>query len=104
MTRFRKSGRFKLDEPAFRDDDSVIQHQDSTPLVALATAHPANFPDAVEAATGIRPPLPDHLADLFEREERCTALPNELAAVQSFIMARARAPIGSMASKVRGEK
>jgi threonine synthase len=40
------------------------------PLVAVATADPAKFPDAVEAATGIRPPLPDDLADLFDRPER----------------------------------
>jgi len=41
----------------------------AVPMVALATAHPAKFPDAVEAATGIRPALPDRLADLFERPE-----------------------------------
>jgi threonine synthase len=56
-----------------------------TPLVTLATAHPAKFPDAVQQATGIRPPLPQRLADLFERPERCTVLPNELAAVQRHI-------------------
>src|SRR5690606_29964168 len=41
-----------------------------TPVVTLATAHPAKFPDAVERATGVRPALPPHLADLFERPER----------------------------------
>ncbi len=56
-----------------------------TPLVTLATAHPAKFPDAVQQATGIRPPLPQRLADLFERPERCTVLPNDLAAVQRHI-------------------
>ncbi len=45
------------------------------PMVALATAHPAKFPDAVEAATGVRPPLPDRLADLFERPERYDEVP-----------------------------
>ncbi|MBI4967699.1 MAG: threonine synthase [Rhodospirillales bacterium] len=54
-------------------------------LVALATAHPAKFPDAVFAATGIRPALPPRLADLMTRPERVTALPNDLGAVQSFI-------------------
>ncbi|HKY65250.1 MAG TPA: threonine synthase, partial [Acidimicrobiales bacterium] len=39
------------------------------PVVCLATAHPAKFPDAVEQATGVRPALPDHLADLFDRPE-----------------------------------
>ena len=53
--------------------------------VTMATAHPAKFPDAVEKATGVRPPLPAHLADLFEREEQFTRLPNDLAAVQEFV-------------------
>jgi threonine synthase len=55
------------------------------PTVVLATAHPAKFPDAVEAATGIRPPLPDRLADLFERPERVELLANDLTAVESFV-------------------
>jgi len=53
--------------------------------VTLATAHPAKFPDAVEQATGVRPPLPAHLADLFDLPEHVTGLPNELAAVQDFV-------------------
>jgi threonine synthase len=61
------------------------------PIVTLATAHPAKFPDAVERATGVRPALPPHLADLFDRPERCTALPNDLAAVQSFVRRVSRA-------------
>ena len=55
------------------------------PLVSLATAHPAKFPDAVEQATGIRPALPERLANLFEREEKFTELPNDLGAVQDFV-------------------
>jgi threonine synthase len=55
------------------------------PMVALATAHPAKFPDAVEAATGVRPPLPAHLADLLERPETTTTLANDLAEVQAFV-------------------
>jgi len=58
---------------------------DSMPRAVMATAHPAKFPDAVEQATGIRPALPDHLADLFERDEQYTVLPNDLEAVQSFV-------------------
>lgn len=57
------------------------------PIVALATADPAKFPDAVEAATGVRPPLPEHLADLLERDEHVTELPNDLDAVRSFVEA-----------------
>jgi threonine synthase len=57
----------------------------SIPMVCLATAHPAKFPDAVEAATGVRPPLPPALADLMERPECYETLPNDLAEVRSFI-------------------
>ena len=57
----------------------------SSPVVALATAHPAKFPDAVEAATGVRPPLPAHLADLFERDERIEHVPGDLASVQRLV-------------------
>lgn len=60
------------------------------PMVALATAHAAKFPDAVERATGIRPPLPAHLADLLDRPERTTPLPNDLAAVEAFVRSVAR--------------
>ncbi len=60
------------------------------PIVTLATAHPAKFPDAVERATGLRPPLPDHLADLFERPERTHPSPNDLGAVQAFVRSVAR--------------
>ncbi len=58
------------------------------PLVALATAHPAKFPDAVDQATGVRPTLPDRLADLFERDERFDTLANDLDAVEDYIRAR----------------
>ena len=53
--------------------------------VTLATAHPAKFPDAVERATGIRPPLPAHLANLFDLPEHMAVLPNDLAAIQHFV-------------------
>ena len=62
----------------------------SEPMVTLATAHPAKFPDAVEAATGIRPPLPERMADLFERNERITRVPNELDALETLIEERIR--------------
>jgi threonine synthase len=54
-------------------------------VVSLATAHPAKFPDAVEQATGRRPVLPPALADLYQRQERFTVLPNDLAAVKEHI-------------------
>ncbi|HTR18008.1 MAG TPA: threonine synthase [Acetobacteraceae bacterium] len=55
------------------------------PTIAMATAHPAKFPDAMERATGKRPPLPQRLADLYEREERYETVPNDLAAVQAAV-------------------
>jgi threonine synthase len=55
-------------------------------MVTLATAHPAKFPDAVEAATGIRPALPPRMADLFDRPERVTRVPNDLAAIEALIL------------------
>jgi threonine synthase len=63
---------------AYRADDTA-------PIVALATAHAAKFPDAVEAATGVRPSLPARLADLLQREEHCGQLPADLAAVENHI-------------------
>ncbi len=53
--------------------------------VALATAHPAKFPDAVERATGVRPQLPARLADLLDRPERTRAAPNEPAAIAALL-------------------
>jgi threonine synthase len=55
------------------------------PVVTLATAHPAKFPDAVERATGQRPALPARVGDLFEREERCVELPGDYAAVAAYV-------------------
>jgi len=69
----------------------LLRQRPSTPVVSLATAHPAKFPDAVERATGLRPPLPRHLADLMHRQERFTVLPKEQAAVERFIREKARA-------------
>jgi threonine synthase len=60
----------------------------SRPVVTLATAHPAKFPDAVHRATGVYPDLPDELADLFERPERVTHVVNDLGAVEALIADR----------------
>jgi threonine synthase len=60
------------------------------PTITLATAHPAKFPEAVAKATGVEPPLPEHLADLMQRTERIVDLPNDLQAVEAFVAARQR--------------
>ncbi len=57
------------------------------PTVAMATAHPAKFPDAMRQATGIAPALPPRMADLYEREERYTVIDNDLAAIQTRVRA-----------------
>jgi len=62
----------------------------AAPIVVAATAHPAKFPDAVERATGGRPDLPPHMADLYAREERYDVLPNSLDAIQATVRAHAR--------------
>ena len=59
---------------------------DGIPVVTLATAHPAKFPQAIQrAVVGCEPPLPLHLSDLFDRTERFEVLPCDLAAVQAFM-------------------
>ena len=67
------------------------QERSSAPMVTLSTAHPAKFPVAVEAATGIWPDLPAMAGDLMQREERFVVLPNDVGAVAEFVEARTRA-------------
>jgi threonine synthase len=61
------------------------------PIVFLATAHPAKFPETVERATGVRPQLPPKCADLFERSEKFDSLPADAEAVKQYIRERSRA-------------
>ncbi|MBV8848290.1 MAG: threonine synthase [Methylobacteriaceae bacterium] len=62
-----------------------------TPMIALGTAHPAKFPDAVMQATGIKPALPARLAAIMQGRERFDVLANDQAAIADYIRARARA-------------
>src|SRR3546814_3241263 len=81
----RKAPRFPyttLFRPGLDSDPSVA-------VVTLATAHPAKFPDAVERASGVRPPLPARLGNLFDREERYEKLPGDYDAVKAYILAEA---------------
>tara|TARA_R110002126_G_scaffold10087_2_gene45335 strand:- start:4757 stop:6160 length:1404 start_codon:yes stop_codon:yes gene_type:complete len=71
---------------------SAAQNADldpAVPVVTLATAHPAKFPDAVERATGVRPSLPRRVGDLFDREEKYTKLAGDYDTVKQFITANA---------------
>ncbi|MGL4437680.1 MAG: threonine synthase [Bosea sp. (in: a-proteobacteria)] len=75
----------------------ALQADPRTPVVVLGTAHPAKFPAAVMAASGVHPPLPAHLADLHERTELFTRLPNLQSEVERFIRQNARAYRGAAA-------
>ena len=68
----------------------AADHLGPVPMITLATAHPAKFPDAVEKATGIRPGLPPRMADLFDRPERLTRVANDLSAIEKIVRERRR--------------
>ncbi len=63
----------------------AIRRDPDVPMICLATAHPAKFPDAVESAIGIRPELPEHLADLLDRTEHFDSFPLDLAALTAHV-------------------
>jgi len=65
-----------------------LRRDPATPMVTLGTAHPAKFPVAVNEATGIHPPLPDRMADLYDRDETITHVKGDLAAIQDIIRER----------------
>lgn len=100
MTQTYRSTGYVLDPHSAvgtRAGRALLKTHSEVPVVALSTAHPAKFPDAVERATGVRPALPPHMADLMERKESFTVLPNDQAAVERFIRERARAVKGAAA-------
>ncbi|SEP66369.1 threonine synthase [Faunimonas pinastri] len=63
----------------------------ATPMITLSTAHPAKFPDAVKAACGIHPPLPEWAEPMMHRDERYDVLPAELGRIKDAILAQTRA-------------
>jgi len=64
------------------------EHMGVEPMITLATAHPAKFPAAVEAACGVHPPLPARMQDLFQRPERFTEVGNDLSELTTLIRER----------------
>ena len=62
--------------------------KEGVPMITLATAHPAKFPAAVEGASGMHPPLPERMADLYERNERVTQVANDLRVIETLIKER----------------
>jgi threonine synthase len=74
------------------------------PMVVLSTAHPAKFPDALEALTGARPELPPRLSGLLAAAERYEVLDNDAARVKTFVAAHSRALAGSPGGSMRGAR
>lgn len=64
------------------------EHLGDCPMITLATAHPAKFPDAVEQAMGQRPGLPPHMVDMMDKPERVTRVPNDLEHLKALIKER----------------
>ena len=60
------------------------------PTVAMETAHPAKFPEAIERAIGSRPPMPGRLAELLDLPEHFVVLDKDLVAVEAQVRALAR--------------
>src|SRR5205085_6114012 len=67
--------------------------RDGERIVCLSTAHPAKFPDAVEKATGVAPPVPERLAAALEGEERLDVLENDLEIVKAYVSANSSAKL-----------
>ena len=82
---FRSAGEVVCPHTAVGIKVAEEQEQSATPMITLSTAHPAKFPDAVKAATGVHPPLPKRMADLYDRPERVTRVANDLAAIEGMI-------------------
>jgi threonine synthase len=61
------------------------------PNIVLSTAHAAKFPDAVEAACGVRPQLPAWLEGLMTKSEHVKVMRNEAAEVERFVLSVSRA-------------
>ncbi|MEL7319306.1 MAG: threonine synthase, partial [Pseudomonadota bacterium] len=74
-------------------DDQTIER--GTPIVTLATAHPAKFTDAVERAIGVRPSLPTRVGDLFGREEAYSEIAGEYQASRDYVLDHAAGRIES---------
>jgi threonine synthase len=67
-----------------------IDLPDDVARITLATAHPAKFPDAVQAACGLYAEPPAHVAAILDQEERSDVLANDLTSVQDYILSRTR--------------
>jgi threonine synthase len=85
---WERSGELLCPHSAVGVHVAEAQRAPGVPMITLATAHPAKFPAAVEEASGIHPPLPGRMADLYDRPERLTRVGNDLAAIETLIKER----------------
>jgi threonine synthase len=98
-TTLRESGHFIDPHTAVGVAVAEKENRDpALPMIVLSTAHPAKFPDAVEAACGMRPGLPDWLSDLESKKENITVLPPDQAQIERFVLAASRAARGGAAA------
>jgi threonine synthase len=98
-TTLRETGHFIDPHTAVGIAVAEKEHRDpALPMIVLSTAHPAKFPDAVEAACGKRPGLPDWLSDLETKKENITVLPPDQAQIERFVLAASRAARGGAAA------
>ena len=74
-----------------------LPNRSGGPVVCLATAHAAKFPEAVKTLTGLEVPLPPRVVELYEKPERLDVLPNDLAAVQAHIAGNTSVAAGAAA-------
>jgi threonine synthase len=91
IARIRREAGILIDPHTAVGVSVAESHLGETPMVTLATAHPAKFPDAVEAASGERPELPEWARSILSRKERFAVLPADLAKVEAAVEARSRA-------------
>ena len=84
----RESGALLCPHSAVGVHVAEAQRNPRVPMITLATAHPAKFPAAVEEATGVHPPLPARMADLYDRDERVTRVGNDLGDIEALIKER----------------
>ena len=88
---FKKTGELLCPHTAIGVNVAEKNRFPEIPMISLATAHPAKFPDAVEKASNVRPALPDRLANLYERSERLTRVENDLIKLEEIIKERIKA-------------
>ncbi len=82
---YEKTGEILDPHSAVGTKSAVKVQKSGIPMVTLATAHPAKFPDAVEKAIGKQPKLPSHMADLYKKEERMADLSAKTQEIKHFI-------------------